>query len=59
MKRIYTSETTAMGNCRYENKLTFTHIHGYDKKSEAQIASYLDFAEVTDKAEREKMFFIQ
>ncbi len=59
MKRVYTSETTALGNCQYENTLTFTHTHGYNSDAKNEIEKYLDLMGVTDSTEREKMLFIQ
>lgn len=59
IERLYTAETTSIGNCTYENKLTFTHTHTFSKEKEQEIQSTMDLAKITDPLEREKMLFIQ
>lgn len=59
IERLYTAETTSIGNCTYENKLTFTHTHTFSKEKEQEIQSTMDLAKITDPLDREKMLFIQ
>ncbi len=59
IERSYTAETTNLGWCRYENKLTFTHKHTYSIEAERQIRSYLAMIGVSGTQTIEKMLMIQ
>lgn len=57
--RLYTSETTSFGNCRFENKLTFSHTHGWNADEEKRIKDFMKNIGITDPAIQDKMLFIQ
>jgi len=59
MKRVYAGETSNLGSCRYENKITLTHAHTFTNEMEKTIAKYLDLVGIYNPAIREKMTFIQ
>lgn len=59
MTRLYTSETTSLGNCHYENKLTFTHTHGWNKDEEKKIQNIMKSSGIIDSVVQEKMLYIQ
>lgn len=59
MKRLYESDTFPVGSCQYQNKMTFTHTHSYEKSDTTTLEKYLDFLGIKDQKIREKMLFVQ
>lgn len=57
--RLYESDTTSIGACRYMNKITFTHAHTFSPGTKKTVNTYLDLIGMTDPAKREKIMFIQ
>lgn len=59
MTRLYTSETIPLGSCHYENKLTFTHTHGWNALEDQNIKNIMKSVGIVDPVMQEKMLFIQ
>jgi hypothetical protein len=59
MTRSYLAETMLGVECRYTNKLTFSHTHGYNRKIEDEIKKYLTLIGIRDSALIQKMLTIQ
>ncbi len=59
MTRLYTSETIPLGSCHYENKLTFTHTHGWNALEDQNIKNIMKSVGITDPEMQEKMLYIQ
>ncbi len=57
--RLYESQTTPIGKCTYENRITFTHTHIYAKTDTKDLEKYMDMIGMTDPKAREKMLFIE
>lgn len=57
--RTYESRTTQLQNCTYENVVTLSLTHNYKKADTEKIRSYMDILGIKDKAEREKLEFIE
>jgi hypothetical protein len=57
--RKYESKTTKLQGCTYENIVTLSLSHTYKKSDTEKIRSYMDILGIKDKAEREKLEFIE
>lgn len=57
--RRYEWKTTKLQWCTYENVVTLSLSHAYKKADTEKIRSYMDIIGIKDKAEREKLEFIE
>lgn len=57
--RKYESKTTKLQDCTYENVVTLSLSHTYKKADTEKIKSYMDTIGIKDRAEREKLEFIE